>query len=61
MSLTEKGPQTMDDLLKGGKNREACERAIYEMHQRAVLFSKDGYYSIRFGLFQNWIKRYKLR
>jgi hypothetical protein len=40
--------------------REVRERTLYEFSRRGLLRVNEGYYSIRFGVFRAWLRRYQL-
>jgi uncharacterized protein Yka (UPF0111/DUF47 family) len=48
------------DLLINSKDRKLSENAIEEMEKRGILKNYQNSYSIRFGVFSDWIKKYKL-
>ena len=48
------------DLLIDSKDRKISENAIEEMEKRGILKFYQDSYSIRFGVFSDWIKKYKL-
>jgi len=60
ISLAETEPQPEPALLAAGQNRTARERSLLELEHRAVLGRLEEMLRIQFGLFRNWIRRYKL-
>jgi len=59
--LAQHEAQAKSELLQQATNLQACEYSLYELEKRAVLQTQpQALLSIQFGLFRNWIRRYKL-
>lgn len=60
-SLARSEPQPEEELLAGGRNREARERSMFELEDRTVLSRLEQSLKIRFSLFRQWIEKYQLQ
>lgn len=59
-SLAKTGPQSEKELLESSRDRKERDSLIIELEHRAILSRENQKLKIQFGLFRNWIQRYKL-